>query len=252
MSGIYGNIIGLLESDSSRSSYIKKYQEKLRKISEETGEERIARLSINSEDGSNWQTFNKNEKPRNKYNIKNIIDENTYIISDTHFGKNIENDINKIKTINKIPKDATLLFLGDLGFIATACKDHIKECFDSIECENRFMILGNHDAYSLDFYYDDLGMKGVYDRIYIPKNNWIFSHQPCNGPMDNIINFHGHIHGETNYMACQIARKGRNINLDKKINCWEGYCTDKPRTLKEWIYDNDMYPKNKILIYEEE
>lgn len=186
-----------------------------------------------------YQPFTYPDKPRNRANVLDYLDENTYVIGDTHFTKFDDKYDKKIlKLLTSIPEDATLVILGDIGYVKTTnpkAPDIIRRYFKQIKCKNMFLVMGNHDAMTLDYYYS-LGFKGIYDRIIDNKHKWTFSHQPYNGDssLDDYINLHGHIHGETVYP------KGIK-NLSNKINCWTGYCDDRVKTIREWIdYDKSI------------
>lgn len=213
-----------------------------------TGEPTITRIGIHPMDYTYGEVLRRDEHPHNTIDVSKIVTENTYVISDLHFGKSdIKHDARIIKLLNAIPKNAIVLVLGDVGYQKTDDPNHVKmlrEYFKRIKCQNMFLILGNHDILSLDFYYS-LGFKGVYDRLVIPNKKWVFSHQPCNGPSNNYINFHGHIHEETKY------NRGI-VNLNNKINCWEGYCTDRVKTIREWIIHNKIINGKKTYYTESE
>ena len=78
----------------------------MKKISLKTGETRVARMSINEIDGSLYQKFQKFDRVRNNLNISNYIDEDTYLISDLHFGK-YGNEYDK-KIIQLLQEDSSI------------------------------------------------------------------------------------------------------------------------------------------------
>lgn len=222
--------------------FIIDYRKKLERLEKEDGITRIPRLAVNPVDGSSYQKFVKTDRVRNNVDVTRYINKDTYLISDIHFGKKEEKDEKNIALLRKIPRDATLLILGDVGYGWTPCKDRVVECFKQFKVDNMFMVLGNHDCYELDFYYDQLGFKGVYEYIYIPEKNYTFTHQPADGPNPGFINFHGHIHNDTMYEI------GGVTDVRWKINVWEGYCRTHVKTLKEWFDENYKRPLNKILV----
>lgn len=219
---------------NEEEQFITSYKAKMKRLSSETNETRIARLTVNKLDKSSYQKFQRNDNPKNKINILPLINEDTYLTSDIHFGREIYNDKDTIKRLNKIPENSILIILGDLGYVKTSCREYIKECFKQLTCKNIFLVLGNHDCYELDFYYKELGIKGVYERITLDKRKWVFSHQPCDGPSNDYINFHGHIHEENNYI--QVT------SVDTKINVFYKYF-DRPQKIKElieWNKNNNL------------
>lgn len=225
-------------SDKYYKDVIKNVGISTRKLGEDVGEVRLSRIYLDKD--NDYQKFQSYDKPRNPKNIESIIDDDTYVISDLHFAKHGEvRDKKLIDRLNKIPPNATLMILGDLGNRKVACREYLIECFKKIKCKNLYMVLGNHDCYELEYYYDELGFKGVYDRLYLPNKDWFFTHQAGECPSKTAINFHGHIHDEIYYDKVKDTRY--------KINCWEGYCPVRPKKISEWIIENEVAPKNKYM-----
>lgn len=212
----------------------------LKKYSQLTGEERLCRWCMCPQDGSTWQTFKRFDKPKPILLYPDLDPDNTYLVSDLHFGKNKETDIKNIRLLQAIPHNATLIILGDLTYWKAKSKEYVKSIFKDLHFR-KYLLLGNHDCLDLEYYYS-LGILGVFDRLYAPGMNWVFSHQPCNGPKRNLLNFHGHIHGDRLTRIQSI--EGTNgeqyftydlYTTDNHINVWEGYCPRKIRTIREWI-----------------
>lgn len=214
---------------------------KAKALSDVVGITCIPRISVHPIDYSPYQRIYPHESNIKAPDITRLINENTYIISDLHFTKQTpQYDINMINKLNKIPKNAVVLILGDVGYAKSKDPNQLnilKDYFNRIENKNMYLILGNHDMFPVDFYYS-LGFKGVYERIVIDNKKWIFSHQPCDGTDSTYINFHGHIHDNTSYRYVH--------NIENKINCWEGYCPNSYKTLREWILFDKIRKFNKV------
>lgn len=235
----------LLKEDTDRMG---KYFNIVQNISDEYNIQLYARGNIDNRDGSFYQKFLPIDNVSNNYDIENIINENTYVVADLHFGKEKSEDNNTISFLNKIPNSSTLLILGDIEYIKKPDLEYLRKCFSKIKCKNIFLVLGNHDCYSLDYYYS-LGIKGIYEKIFIKNNKWIFSHQPCDGPSTKWTNFHGHIHEKTVYLQVK--------DIKNKINCFYKYF-DKPLKIKElleWNKTNNLeksiISESNIIIYED-
>lgn len=131
----------------------------------------------------------------------------TYFIADTHFNdKNIfmlrQNIFSSFTEMNHIlinnwntivSEDDEVFILGDIGIF----KDNnpIISSLNSI----KYLIKGNHDIYSVDYYLNS-GITSVYDYPIIYNNFFILSHEPLyvniNMPY---VNIYGHIHDNFNY-----------------------------------------------------
>ena len=133
------------------------------------------------------------------------LNENYYIISDTHFGhKNImeyegrpEDYAERIvknwqKTIGKQDK---ILFLGDLALYNK--EDAQKWC--SQLTGEKFMVRGNHDGAS-ETWYKDMGftvVPPIYKRFKDKHEKYInvlLTHEPVQSLPKDWFNIHGHIH----------------------------------------------------------
>lgn len=227
-----------LEEISSVEQFqvMQKYSAKVQRYAETIGYNKnniVVRLYFDEDDYA-YQKFEPSDVKRDKANVLDYINEDTYVISDPHFTKFDDNyDKQMLKLLASVPEDACLIILGDIGYVKTdnpKAPDIIKRYFKQIKCKNMFLVLGNHDVHKLDYYYS-LGFKGIYERIIDNNHKWTFSHQPFNGDsnISDYTNFHGHIHGESRYP------KGIK-NLSTEINCWSGYCTDgRVKTIREWL-----------------
>ena len=133
-----------------------------------------------------------------------------YLISDPHFNDEDTLSINKnwpspeeyIKNINsKIFKLDTIICLGDCGDITY---------FDKIKCQNKILIMGNHDqsnTKALKYF------KEVYNGPLFISDKILLSHEPIFG-LPFCINIHGHNHnGEYSYED-QLGCKHLNIAAD--------------------------------------
>lgn len=125
-----------------------------------------------------------------------------YFVSDFHFG---HTNILKFershfatiedhdKTLLKLWKDNIhdddiVYFLGDFGNL----NDEDAQNFKSLKGK-KFMIIGNHDKKSIDYYKDRYGFNDVYKTpIYLHKRI-VLSHDPIK-VNDDVINIHGHLH----------------------------------------------------------
>ena len=170
-----------------------------------------------------YQKFVDGDRLRNNPTDPNqIINKDLYIFSDIHVGKYMHEDNELLKWINQIPEDGTMLILGDIVYAKDLQIEHIKKFFNRVRCKNRYMLLGNHDVLSLDFYYDELNFKGIYDFIEDTKHKILFTHQPVNCKAD-WINIHGHLHDDTPYYSYLKY-------INKKINVYYKFY-DKPKNL---------------------
>jgi calcineurin-like phosphoesterase family protein len=117
-----------------------------------------------------------------------------YIITDTHFGHdNIRKycgrpddcELQMWRSFHKIPDDATLIHLGDVGKTDGEMKEFKF---------TKILILGNHDEKSFNYYLEQ-GWDVVVDRLRLHafQRKIILSHKPEPVPVD-YINIHGHFH----------------------------------------------------------
>ena len=133
----------------------------------------------------------------------------TWLISDTHFGhaKAIQmcdrpfkdkHEMDEVMISNwnkKIKNGHDVFFLGDFSFYG---KDKATEICKKLN-GNKYMIKGNHDSHSVE-YYQDCGFKRVYDFPIILENFWVLSHEPIPFNDDTMFfNIHGHLHNNVTY-----------------------------------------------------
>jgi len=125
-----------------------------------------------------------------------------YFIADTHFGEDnirryenrpytsvAEMDIALIENWNSVVSEFDEVFvLGDFG--SDGYEKDVLSKLNGI----KYLIKGNHDVYSND-YYREKGFKEVYDFPILFKNFWILSHDVIyvntNMPYANLF---GHVH----------------------------------------------------------
>ena len=144
------------------------------------------------------------------YGKERIMTSGTFFTSDTHFYhdniikycnrpfKNVD-EMNAIlidKWNAKVKKDDVIWHLGDFCF---GGKNNIKEIFPKLNGKIN-LVLGNHDNYKVDFYYD-LGFHRVYDHPVLIQNFFVLSHEPIQWLNENIpmCNIFGHVHDNPAY-----------------------------------------------------
>lgn len=132
----------------------------------------------------------------------------TFIISDTHFGhQNIikfcnrpfesveEMDNVMIEQWNMVvSKGDTVYHLGDFGF---GSKEQISDIVKKLNGNIR-LIMGNHDAHSVKWYYD-CGFNRVYDKPIIIDDFYVLSHTPRTVGADIYAYIYGHVHNDNIY-----------------------------------------------------
>lgn len=133
------------------------------------------------------------------------ITENTYLISDTHFGHRRLVDWGRpedfceqiISNWNKtIKKDDVVLHLGDFTMVNYALT---RKYVHNLKGK-KFLILGNHDEHS-PTWYKDLGftvLPATFKNLQNKYGEWesiLFTHIPEYDIPDNWFNIHGHLHG---------------------------------------------------------
>jgi calcineurin-like phosphoesterase family protein len=147
------------------------------------------------------------------------INPNTYIISDTHFGhKNIikycdrpedHNDVMFDKWLQTISIDDTVLHLGDLAF---------KKNYNlNVLPGNKYLIKGNHDHYSTEWY-QEMGFEIAPRRVFYKQGprTILFTHYPeDNFHLDWDVNIHGHIHN--NGYVTQVDKGRLFINVSVEV-----------------------------------
>jgi len=128
-----------------------------------------------------------------------------YFIADTHFGHyNIIRYENRpfcsiermdkfmIDKWNSVVDDDDIVFhLGDFSLCNTKRSFYIFNRLKGI----KYLIRGNHDAYSRTKFVERMGFKDVYDEYWLGNSKKILlTHKPKDID-SNIMNIHGHIHG---------------------------------------------------------
>lgn len=136
-------------------------------------------------------------------NHQSWLNNNTWIISDTHFGhKNIVKYENRPENHNElmvrnwnnvISKHSNVLHLGDVFLCPIEiAKEYVKQLNG-----NKWLVLGNHDTRSIQVY-EDMGFRIIGEPILkeFDKYKIIFSHYPVRDLWKNSFNVHGHIHSK--------------------------------------------------------
>lgn len=128
----------------------------------------------------------------------------TYFISDTHFGhKNIINycdrPFNTVEQMNEfmikqwnsvVNKKDVVYHLGDFSLTPKPDTLRIMEQLNG----TKYLIKGNHDTYTNQFY-RDIGFKEIYDHPIIIQEFLVLSHEPIPWKISPIfLNLYGHIH----------------------------------------------------------
>lgn len=155
-----------------------------------------------------------------------IIDDNTYVTSDIHIYKPGSDNINAvIKSINDtVDTDDTITILGDVAYKKDSdLNRHTGTLIKSINCKNKYLVIGNHDVLPIDNYLR-YGFSGVYDKI-ITKD-YVFTHFPENIEPGK-INIHGHSHG---------CREYWDMSPERHIDAYWKMNGHKPQTIK-WYLD---------------
>ena len=171
-----------------------------------------------------------NENPYgDKKAIVNLIGPDTWITSDIHITEDIARTKKIIDNINShVGSDGCLLLLGDIGHKRDGTFDNISKAIKSIHTPNKFLILGNHDMYTINDY-ASMGFKYVDSMLTIPYGSGkiIFSHIPhdlMTKGYHHTINVHGHIHGANTY-----------------------YEVDPKNHFDDYITWDEMYVRNRII-----
>ena len=155
----------------------------------------------------------------------------TYIISDTHFfDENIINFCNRpfsdIFSMNEFMIEKWNEIVGEndetyiVGDFAISNKEKIKEILSKLNGK-KYLIIGNHDTYSVQEYIH-MGFAKVYDFPIILDEFWILSHNPMfmNETMP-YVNIFGHIHNSPLYKDyskqhfCGCGRCPNELHTDR-------------------------------------
>lgn len=153
--------------------------------------------------------------------------ENTWLISDTHFGhENITKLCKRPDNVDMlmiaewsrlVPAGATLLHLGDLAYRADFRE--WKAILSALP-GNKHLILGNHDKQPAK-YYESCGFKIIEPFDYRwGSYNISFSHYPLESrAFDHELHIHGHIHnngygGESDIPGSPARESHINISVE--------------------------------------
>jgi calcineurin-like phosphoesterase family protein len=165
------------------------------------------------------------------------ITENTFITSDLHLNHKNRNSANFYNIIlndinSKVKLDDWLMFLGDMGKKDdTTQKQYISEFVRKINCNNKILLLGNHDILTLKDYYD---MGFAFVGVTLETDKYIFSHCPLDVSDSDKINVHGHIHFEKEYL---------NMSPERHIDVYIGGHDNHVLRLKDYLslYEKGFY-----------
>lgn len=133
----------------------------------------------------------------------------TYFTSDLHIGHQNciaydnrpfasieEHDAEIIKRWNETVSDDDIIYLvGDLAITRSVAK--LTEMISKLR-GHKYLVKGNHDTRSNQFYLD-AGFEKVYDKPIVLKNRFIVSHEPINVNGTHFFNIFGHVHASPNF-----------------------------------------------------
>lgn len=164
-----------------------------------------------------------------------------WLISDNHFNhqKIIEYCNRPFKTVEQmneemikkwnsvVKEDDKIYHLGDFGF---GSKEQIANVISKLN-GRIFLILGNHDNHTPQWY-RDAGIKEVYDRPIIIKDFIVLSHAPQPFICDSrtpYVNFFGHVHdskmfetyGPRHFCACVERHNYKPVNIEEVIKYFQ-------------------------------
>lgn len=132
-----------------------------------------------------------------------------WLISDTHFYhtniiKYCNRPFNNVNEMNNtiienwnslINKNDTVFHLGDFGFSKNG---DLKEIGNKLNGSTKYLIKGNHDSESDDFY-KECGFNKIFEFPIIYKDFFILSHKPIQlNDIGELKNIFGHIHNNIN------------------------------------------------------
>lgn len=165
-----------------------------------------------------------------------------WLISDNHFNhqKIIEYCNRPFKTVEQmneemikkwnsvVKKDDKIYHLGDFGF---GSKEQIANVVSKLN-GRIFLVLGNHDNHTPQWY-RDAGIKEVYDHPIIIKDFIVLSHAPQPFICDSrtpYVNFFGHVHdskmfetyGPRHFCACVERHDYKPVNIEEIIKHFQG------------------------------
>ena len=164
-----------------------------------------------------------------------------WLISDNHFNhqKIIEYCNRPFKTVEQmneemikkwnsvVKEDDKIYHLGDFGF---GSKEQIANIISKLN-GRIFLILGNHDNHTPQWY-RDAGVKEVYDHPIIIKDFIVLSHAPQPFICDSrtpYVNFFGHVHdskmfetyGPRHFCACVERHNYKPVNIEEVIKYFQ-------------------------------
>ena len=164
-----------------------------------------------------------------------------WLISDNHFNhqKIIEYSNRPFKTVEQmneemikkwnsvVKEDDKIYHLGDFGF---SSKEQIANIISKLN-GRIFLILGNHDNHTPQWY-RDTGIKEVYDHPIIIKDFIVLSHAPQSFICDSrtpYVNFFGHVHdskmfetyGPRHFCACVERHDYKPVNIEEVIKYFQ-------------------------------
>ena len=164
-----------------------------------------------------------------------------WLISDNHFNhqKIIEYCNRPFKTVEQmneemikkwnsvVKEDDKIYHLGDFGF---GSKEQIANIISKLN-GRIFLILGNHDNHTPQWY-RDAGVKEVYDHPIIIKDFIVLSHAPQPSICDSrtpYVNFFGHVHdsemfktyGPRHFCACVERHNYKPVNIEEVIKYFQ-------------------------------
>lgn len=127
-----------------------------------------------------------------------------------------------------VKKDDKVWHLGDFGF---GSKEQIANIISKLN-GRIFLILGNHDNHTPQWY-RDAGIKEVYDYPIIIKDFIVLSHAPQPFICDSrtpYVNFFGHVHdskmfetyGPRHFCACVERHDYKPVNIEEVIKHFQG------------------------------
>jgi calcineurin-like phosphoesterase family protein len=186
-----------------------------------------------------------------------------YFVGDTHLGDDViiklenrpfasakEQTDTIIKNWNTLVGDDDIVYVvGD--FIHIGCDDYHIQKVKELKGK-KYLIRGNHDTETDDFYINKCGFAKVYEHPIIIENFWILSHEPMYinkyFPYANIF---GHVHGNPSYATfssrhhcvCveRIAYFPIPFDIVKATIAEEDY---KVRATTKTVYEENKFGKN--------
>lgn len=179
-----------------------------------------------------------------------------WIFSDPHFNhynvlkfertefKNIIEHNEKIITgINSnVKKTDTIICLGDLGY-------QWEGYIDRIECENKVLIMGNHDKEPTYKYFEHF--QHVFNGPIFLNQFIVLSHEPWPGCGEYCYNIHGHLHNAKldieHYVNANVAQTGYLPIRAKDIYSKNDELKrNHEHFMEEWYADHYYFINNNV------